>query len=70
MRDAFIKLKKLGKVQAQDQELTTGDITLWKDLLESQVTSLQIDQICGSVDKVINEMVCLSSFSVLLFFLV
>lgn len=64
IRDALLTLKKPGGVQSQDEELKIGNITLWKDLLESQTTSFQIDQICDSVDRVINETVCSSSFQV------
>ncbi|KAF3328833.1 midasin [Carex littledalei] len=55
IRDALLAWKKPGGVQSQDEELKTGNITLWKDLLESQTTSFQIDKICDSVDRVINE---------------
>ncbi|KAJ4772445.1 Midasin [Rhynchospora pubera] len=54
VRDAFIKLKEPDKVQAQDEVLTTGNITRWNDLLDS-ATNLQLDQICRSADRIIKE---------------
>ncbi|KAJ4786530.1 Midasin [Rhynchospora pubera] len=54
VRDAFIKLKEPDKVQAQDEVLTTGNITRWNDLLDS-ATNFQLDQICKSADRIIKE---------------
>ncbi|KAJ3690228.1 hypothetical protein LUZ61_019392 [Rhynchospora tenuis] len=55
VRDAFLKLMEPGKVLTQDEEFALGNIALWNNLLDS-ATNLQLDQICDSADRVINEM--------------